>query len=124
MSARERGAGGSGSGERGGVYRSLVERSSPGAGDGAVRLCLYVAGSGGRSLEAVERARRFCDEHLTADHELEVVDIYESPERASEAQIVAVPTLVKESPPPTRRVVGDLSDETRLLSFLDLPTGS
>lgn len=108
--------------EAGPAFRSLFQGDAARSDDSTVLLRLYIAGSTQRSLEAVERARRFCDEHLAGEYELEVIDIYEAPERASKAQIVAAPTLVKERPPPPRRVIGDLSDEGRLLSALGLTT--
>ena len=83
-------------------------------------LRLYVTGSTGRSLKAVYNLRRICEEHLPDDYELEVIDIYKDPEAAREAQIVAVPTLVKKLPQPIRRFVGDLSNTQKILVGLDI----
>ena len=81
---------------------------------------LYIAGMGTRSQRAIEEIRRVCAEHLDGRCELEVVDLYEMPESARPAQIVAAPTLVRERPLPVRRLVGDLSDHARVLYQLDL----
>lgn len=74
------------------------------------RLTLYVTGATPRSLQAVNNVRRFCDEDLAGQCDLEVVDLYSHPERASADQIVATPTLVRRQPAPKRYAIGDLSD--------------
>ena len=81
---------------------------------------LYIAGMGTRSQRAIEEIRFICAEHLCGHCDLEVVDLYEIPESARPAQIVAAPTLVRELPLPVRRLVGDLSDRPRVLYQLDL----
>jgi circadian clock protein KaiB len=57
---------------------------------------------------------------LNGRYDLEVIDIYQQPNLAREEQIVAVPTLIKRSPPPLRRLIGDLSNQERVLFGLDL----
>jgi circadian clock protein KaiB len=76
---------------------------------------LYIAGANPRSLRAVENIRRLCEEHLRGHYDLQVIDIYQSPAVAEEGQVVAAPTLVRYLPGPLRRIVGDLSDEGRVL---------
>ena len=80
-----------------------------------VRFRLFVAGSSPRSSRAVENLRRLGDDALGGRYEMEVVDVLENPERAEEERILATPTLVKDSPPPQRRVMGDLSDTDTVL---------
>ena len=82
-------------------------------------LRLYVTGSTGRSLKAVYNLRKICEEHLP-DYELEVIDIYQDPEAAREAQVIAAPTLVKKLPLPIRKFVGDLSNTQKILVGLDI----
>jgi len=84
------------------------------------RLRLFVAGSTMRSRHAIENLRRVCDERLPGHVELEVIDIYQQPELAEAAQVVAAPTLVRLHPLPVRRVVGDLSETDRLLHGLEI----
>lgn len=72
-------------------------------------LRLYVAGSGVRSLQAVQNLKRLCEKELAGHYNLEVVDIYQEPRRAASDQIVAVPTLIKEAPGAVSRMIGDLS---------------
>ena len=64
--------------------------------------------------------RRICEENLKGQYDLEVVDIYQNPEATRELQIVATPTLVKLLPEPLRRIIGDLSNEERVLAGLNL----
>lgn len=84
------------------------------------RLTLYVSGSSPRSVRAIENIKKLCEERLNGRYQLEVVDLYQQPERASEAQVVAAPTLIKTLPIPIRRLVGDLADTEKVLKGLGL----
>jgi circadian clock protein KaiB len=98
-----------------------MDQSSPSpAGTDHYVLRLYVTGSTTRSARAIETARQICDTYLKDRHELEVVDLYQFPEAAARAQIIAAPTLLKLQPDPLRRVIGDLSDRQRVLASLGL----
>ena len=83
-------------------------------------LRLYVTGMTPRSTEAFASIKALCEERLQGRYELEVIDIYQHPQLAIDEQIIAVPTLVKMLPAPLRRLVGDLSNEDRVLLGLDL----
>ena len=83
-------------------------------------LRLYVAGVTPRSLGAMSCIKRLCEEHLRGRYQLEVIDIYQQPVLARGDQIVAVPTLIRKLPAPLRRLIGDMSDEQRVLVGLDL----
>lgn len=84
------------------------------------QLRLFVSGMTPRSTDAIARIKAICEEHLVGCYELEVIDIYQHPAVARDEQIVATPTLIKRLPPPPRRLVGDLSDTTRVLLGLDI----
>ena len=73
------------------------------------RLTLYITGATVRSLQAVANVRGFLDLELPGCYELEVVDLYRWPERASAANVVACPTLVRHEPQPARYAIGDMS---------------
>ena len=88
--------------------------------DGHYVLRLYVTGMTPRSTEAFVSIKAICEERLQGRYELEVIDIYQHPQLAIDEQIIAVPTLVKKLPAPLRRLVGDLSNEDRVLLGLDL----
>lgn len=83
-------------------------------------LRLYITGQTPRSQASVRNLREVCDEYLEGRFELQVIDLYQRPELASEAQIMAAPTLIKRLPLPLRRLVGDLSDKNEVLLGLDL----
>ncbi len=83
-------------------------------------LRLYVTGQTPRSVKSIDNLKRFCEKHLKDQYEMEVIDIYQQPGLASENQIVAAPTLIKSLPLPLRRLVGDLSNQDRVLTGLDL----
>lgn len=83
-------------------------------------LRLYVTGTTGKSVRAIQNVRRICDEHLKGLYDLEVIDIYKNLPLARGDQIVAAPTLIKQLPEPLRRLIGDMSDEQKVLVGLDI----
>ena len=83
-------------------------------------LSLFVAGITPRSLRAIENARQLCERYLKDRFELEVIDVYQQPGLAKDAQVIAAPTLVKHLPPPLQRFIGDLSDPEPILIRLAL----
>lgn len=87
---------------------------------GPHRLCLYVAGSSPRSLRAVQNVRRLCESELAGSYNLEIIDIYKQPRRATDDQVVAIPTLIKQAPGVVRRLIGDLSNFALLRQELGL----
>jgi circadian clock protein KaiB len=97
--------------------RKPANRKKP---DKMYALRLFVTGQTPRSSASLENLRRICDERLVGKFELEVIDIYQQPELAKDAQIIAAPTLIKLLPLPLRRLVGDLSNKRKVLMGLDL----
>jgi circadian clock protein KaiB len=96
--------------------------STPTHNDSAERyiLRLYVTGMNSRSTRAVENVRAFCEKHLEGRYDLQVIDVYQQPELAKAEQLIAAPTLIKKLPLPLRRLIGDMSNEERVLVGLDL----
>lgn len=90
------------------------------AADKEYVLKLYVTGATRRSQSAITNLRMICDEYLKDRYDLEVVDIYQAPLLAKQAEILAAPTLVKQLPLPARRLIGDLSQQGKLLMLLNL----
>ena len=84
------------------------------------RLTLYVTGQSERSDRAIRNLRRICDEDLQGKYEMRVIDVLEQPQLAEDQKILATPMLIKELPPPLRRIIGDLSDTEKVLLGLDL----
>ena len=81
-------------------------------------LKLYVSGSGHLSRTARANLERICQQHITHEYRIVVIDLQENPALAREHAIVAVPMVVREAPVPIRKVVGDLSDVPRALFAL------
>ena len=86
-----------------------------------ISFTLFITGKNARSQAAVANLRRICQNNLLDEaYELTIVDVLERPQLAEEAHIIATPTLIKSNPVPIRRIVGDLSDQEKVLSWLDL----
>lgn len=84
------------------------------------RLRLFITGHTAQAERAITNLKRLCEAELQDRYEMEVIDLVEDPEEGERQGIVVTPTLIKQSPPPLRRIVGDLSDKERVLSGLDL----
>ncbi|HKY33742.1 MAG TPA: circadian clock KaiB family protein [Candidatus Polarisedimenticolia bacterium] len=95
-------------------------RAVPAPGAAHYDLSLYVTGATPRSARAIANLTRLCERYLPGRFALKVVDLYQQPELAAVAQIVAAPTLVKRQPLPVRRIIGDMSDTQRVLDGLQL----
>jgi len=83
-------------------------------------LLLYITGATPNSTRALRNLRAICEEFLVGRYELRIIDMYQQPELAQQAQIVAAPTLVRQRPLPPRRLIGDLSNRAAVLTALDL----
>jgi len=83
-------------------------------------LRLYVAGQTSKSLAAFANLKRICESHLAGQYRIEVIDLLKNPQLAAGDQILAVPTLVRRLPEPIKNIIGDLSNEQRVLVGLDL----
>jgi circadian clock protein KaiB len=88
--------------------------------DGKYVMRLYVAGMAPKSIQAIENIKRICEEYLPGRYQLEIIDVYQYPIFAKDGQIVAAPTLIKELPPPLRKLIGSMSDKERVLVGMDL----
>lgn len=84
-------------------------------------LRLYISGTTIRSLRALEHIKAICERYLAGRYDLEVIDVYQHPLSVMADQVVAAPTLVKQLPLPVRTMIGDLSNQERLLLGLNLP---
>ncbi len=83
-------------------------------------LRLYVAGETTRSVAALVNLKKICHEHLEGKYRIEVIDLLKNPRLAQGDQILALPTLVRKLPVPVRKIIGDLSNTTRVLVGLDI----
>jgi len=83
-------------------------------------LRLYVAGHTAKSLAALANLQRICETHLAGQYRIEVIDLTKTPQLAAGDQILALPTLVRRLPEPIKKIIGDLSNEERVLVGLDV----
>jgi circadian clock protein KaiB len=87
-------------------------------------LRLFTSGTTPRSTRAIQNLSEICEANLKGRYDLEVIDIYQEPGRATESDIIAAPTLIKEEPLPVRRMIGDLSDRPKVLLNLAIAGGT
>jgi circadian clock protein KaiB len=85
-----------------------------------LRFKLFITGHTPRSECALLNLRKICDGHLAGEYELSIIDVLEQPDIAERERVIATPMLIKEYPPPSRRIIGDLSDSEQLLSYFGL----
>jgi len=83
-------------------------------------LRLYVAGQTPKSVLALKNITRYCRENLEGKYSIEVIDLLVKPQLAEGDQIFAIPTLVRKIPEPIRKIIGDLSNEERMLVGLNI----
>ena len=83
-------------------------------------LRLYVAGNTPKSAAALANLKKYCEEHLKGQYKIEVIDLLIHPRLAAGDQILAVPTLVRKVPVPIRKIIGDLSNEEKVLVGLNI----
>ena len=85
-------------------------------------LRLFVTGASPNSSRAVANLKEICETHLKGKYELEIIDVYQQPLIAENEQIIALPLLIKKSPSPQKRLIGDMSDIEKVLRGLNLPS--
>lgn len=83
-------------------------------------LKLYVAGQTPRCLQAFANLKKICEEHLAGRYRIQIIDLLKNPQLALGDQIIAIPTVVRQLPPPIRKIIGDLSQTERVLVGLDV----
>lgn len=83
-------------------------------------LRLYIAGKTPKSVSALNNLNKYCEEHLKGKYKIEVIDLLLHPQLAEGDQIFAVPTLVRKVPVPIRKIIGDLSNEEKVLVGLNI----
>lgn len=84
------------------------------------QLKLYVAGQTPKSVAALKNLKQYCETHLKGQYKIEVIDLLLQPQLAEGDQIFAIPTLVRKVPVPIRKIIGDLSDEEKVLVGLNI----
>lgn len=72
-------------------------------------LILFVYGTSPRSLAAITNAQKVAEQVGASTH-LKIIDAQQQPELLEHHDILALPTLLRDSPTPVIQFVGDLSD--------------
>ena len=88
---------------------------------------LYVTGHTEMTVTTIKQVQQMLRDTLDVredEQELEIINILETPQRAIEDKVFATPTLIKVSPPPPRRIIGDLSDKRKVTIALELVTSA
>ena len=83
-------------------------------------LRLYIAGQTPKSVLALKNITKYCREHLAGQYTIEIIDLLVNPALAEGDQIFAIPTLVRKFPEPLRKIIGDLSNEEKVLVGLNI----
>lgn len=83
-------------------------------------LRLFITGASANSIRAVSNLKRICETHIKGKYSLEIIDVYQQKSVAEAEQIIALPLLIKTLPLPGRRLIGDMSDEDKVLRGLGL----
>lgn len=84
------------------------------------QLILYIAGKTPKAVTALTNITRYAEEYLRGEYSIEIIDLLENPRLAEGDQILAVPTLVRRVPEPIRKIIGDLSNEEKVLVGLNI----
>jgi circadian clock protein KaiB len=84
------------------------------------QLRLYIAGNTPKSMTALSNLKKYCEEHMSNSYSIEIIDLLVQPQLAAGDQILAVPTLVRKVPVPIRKIIGDLSNEEKVLVGLNI----
>jgi circadian clock protein KaiB len=85
------------------------------------QLRLYVNGTTSlRTIITLQNLTELCEKYLAGRYKIEVIDLVENLELAKEDQILALPTLVRRSPSPVRKIIGDLANTDQVITALGL----
>jgi circadian clock protein KaiB len=97
-----------------------AEKKTTGRKEYKWELRLYIAGNTTKSATALHNLKKYCEEHLKDQYKIEVIDLLVNPQLAAGDQILAIPTLVRKVPVPIRKIIGDLSNEEKVLVGLNI----
>lgn len=99
------------------VKKEQIDKSER---DGKFVLTLFIAGTNPKSMGAIASVKKICEEYLPGNYELEIIDIYQQPEKAREARVDAAPILLKKLPLPVRKLIGGLTKTEKIILGLEL----
>ena len=94
--------------------------NDPSAKEPEYTLRLFITGTSPNSVRAIKNVREICENYLKGRYSLEIIDVYQQAVLAKEEQIIALPLLIKKTPGPERRLIGDMSETAKVLRGLGL----
>jgi circadian clock protein KaiB len=81
---------------------------------------LFITGASPNSVRAINNLKQLCEEHMAGRYELRIIDVYQQPAIAAKEQIIALPLMIRKYPLPERRLIGDMSETTKILKTLGI----
>ena len=83
-------------------------------------LKLFISGASRNSTKAIKNLQRILENNFAGSYKLQIIDIYQDKALAQSEQIVAVPLLIRKGPKPEQRLIGDMSDEEKVINTLKI----
>jgi len=83
-----------------------------------ISLKLYISRRTFKTEQAIANLEKLFNEQLKGKYELTVIDVRENPEQAEADKVLATPTLIHDSSDVRRRIIGDMSDTSRILNAI------
>jgi circadian clock protein KaiB len=83
-------------------------------------LHLFITGASPNSVRAINNVKQLCEEHMAGRYDLHIIDVYQQPSIAEKEQIIALPLMIRKFPLPERRLIGDMSETTKILKTLGI----
>ena len=84
------------------------------------QLRLYIIKQTPRSGKIIRKLKKTLDDKSNDQYSLEIISVLDNPERADQDMILATPTLIRVSPEPKKRIIGDFSSSEKLLTHLEM----
>lgn len=81
---------------------------------------LFITGASPNSVRAINNMKHLCEQHMPGRYELQIIDVYQQPAIAQQEQIIALPLMIRKHPLPERRLIGDMSETTKILKTLGI----
>ncbi len=98
----------------------LLQLKLPDGNECVIKLRLFIAGASPNSMRAISNMTSFCENYLKESYTLEIIDVHQQPSLAENEQIIALPLMIRSSPAPERRLIGDMSDIEKVIKDLGL----
>jgi circadian clock protein KaiB len=99
-------------------WNKNVDKSQSGDETSCIVLKLFITGMAPNSIAAVRNLKAICDQYLTQEeYKLDIIDVYQDPELVKGENIIVTPTLIRKSPLPELKVIGNLSNPEKVIAL-------